>query len=73
MSRREFDEEGPGRVSGTSQNEAQDEALGRRAGLKFRRYFTKAGIDPFDTVSWDMRTAVITNESGDVIFEQTGV
>ena len=29
------------------------------------------GMDPFDTVEWDKRTAHIKDESGDVLFEQT--
>ncbi len=42
-------------------------------GLKVRRVMTRPGVDPFDTVSWERRTAVITNESGEAIFEQPGV
>ena len=42
-------------------------------GLEFRRYFTREGISPYDTVEWEYRTAAITNESGEVIFEQKNV
>src|SRR5438094_6054265 len=42
-------------------------------GLEFRRYFTGEGISPYDTVEWEYRTAAITNESGEVIFEQKNV
>jgi ribonucleoside-diphosphate reductase alpha chain len=42
-------------------------------GLEFRRYFTREGISPYDTVEWEYRTAAITSESGDVIFEQKNV
>ncbi len=42
-------------------------------GLKVRRMMTRPGVDPLDTVSWERRTAVITNESGEAIFEQPGV
>jgi ribonucleoside-diphosphate reductase alpha chain len=42
-------------------------------GLRFRRYYTKPDIDPFDTVEWDHRTAVISNEKGETIFEQKDV
>src|SRR6266850_1752261 len=42
-------------------------------GLAFRRYFTREGISPYDTVEWEYRTAAITNESGEVIFEQKNV
>ncbi len=32
--------------------------------------FCPAGIDPFDTVEWDKRTAQIKDETGGVLFEQ---
>jgi ribonucleoside-diphosphate reductase alpha chain len=52
---------------------------GRRAtrrppqGLAVRRHFTHAGRDPFDAVAWELRSAKITDEHGQVVFEQTGV
>ncbi len=42
-------------------------------GLEFARYFTTAGVDPFDEVEWELRDAVIGNEKGKVVFEQRGV
>jgi len=47
----------------------------RRAaeGLPFERYFTVAGVDPFDEVEWDLRSAVIANEKGEIVFEQKDV
>ena len=42
-------------------------------GLVFPRFFTDAGIDPFDEVEWDHRAAVIGNERGEVVFEQRDV
>jgi ribonucleoside-diphosphate reductase alpha chain len=47
----------------------------RRAsdGLKLERYFTAAGVDPFDTVEWETRSAVISNERGETVFEQKDV
>src|SRR6059036_3122932 len=44
-----------------------------RKGLEFERCFTKDGISPFDAVEWEYRTAAITSESGEVIFEQKNV
>ncbi len=38
-----------------------------------RRYFTRQGVDPFDTVEWERRDAVITGADGKVFFEQRGV
>src|SRR5260370_22226060 len=43
------------------------------AGLTFPRFFTEAGIDPFDEIEWDLRAAIIGNEKGDVVFEQRDV
>ena len=42
-------------------------------GLEFPRYFTLAGVDPFDEVEWENRSAVIGNEKGKVVFEQRDV
>ncbi len=32
------------------------------SGLDFPRYFSTAGVDPFDEVEWELRDAVIGNE-----------
>ena len=42
-------------------------------GLEFERHFTKDGIDPFDEVDWELRSAVIANERGELVFEQRDV
>ena len=42
-------------------------------GLTIRRYFTKPGVHPFDEITWELRTAVISNEKGEKIFEQKNV
>src|SRR5919106_1046709 len=39
-------------------------------GLTIERRFTRPGVDPYDTVEWDTREAVITNEHGKAVFEQ---
>jgi len=44
-----------------------------RRGLDFRRYFTRDGVSPYDSVEWEYRTAAITGESGEIIFEQKNV
>jgi ribonucleoside-diphosphate reductase alpha chain len=46
---------------------------GPAAGLRYVRFFTVPGRDPFDEVEWEQRTAVIANERGEVVFEQAGV
>jgi len=46
----------------------------RRPGLVFERYFTRsAAADPFETVEWELRDAVISGADGKVFFEQRGV
>ncbi len=42
-------------------------------GLAITRHFTLPGEDPFDSVEWKIRSAKITNESGDSVFEQNDV
>ena len=42
-------------------------------GLTFQRYFSKQGVHPFDQIEWELRTAVISNEKGEKIFEQKDV
>ncbi len=42
-------------------------------GLKVERYFTKAGVSPYDEVQWERRTATITDAKGNTIFEQKDV
>ncbi|HUP60816.1 MAG TPA: vitamin B12-dependent ribonucleotide reductase [Thermoanaerobaculia bacterium] len=42
-------------------------------GIEIERFFTKPGVDVYDTCEWEMRTAAITSESGGVVFEQKDV
>jgi ribonucleoside-diphosphate reductase alpha chain len=53
--------------------DAGKKAKKAKSGITIERYFTRAGVDPFDTVEWDRRSAVITNEKGEVVFEQRDV
>ena len=46
---------------------------GTRPGIRFDRYFTKAGIDPLAEVSWELRHAAIKGADGKVYFEQKDV
>src|SRR5205823_2142049 len=45
----------------------------KTSGLTFRRFFTKAGISPYDEVEWEKRLAQITDSKGGIIFEQKDV
>ena len=42
----------------------------RTGGIEVQRYFTRPGVDVYDTCEWELRSAVITNERGEVVFEQ---
>ena len=43
------------------------------SGLEFQRFFTREGVDPFDEIEWETRSAVIGNERGENVFEQHDV
>ncbi len=46
---------------------------GSPKGLVIPRHFTSPGADPYREVAWELRTASITNEHGETVFEQTQV
>ena len=50
--------------------QAKPQAVRKGGGLTVRRHFTQANIAPFDTVEWEKRSAVISGENGEVVFEQ---
>jgi ribonucleoside-diphosphate reductase alpha chain len=57
-------------------SEARREATiiaGPNAGLKIERYFTEPGADPYASIEWETRSAVISNEKGEVVFEQRDI
>ena len=45
----------------------------RAPGLTFKRFFTKAGVSPYDEIEWELRLAQITDSHGGIIFEQKDV
>jgi len=42
-------------------------------GLKIARRFAREGVSPYDEVQWEKRTALITDNKGNTIFEQKDV
>jgi ribonucleoside-diphosphate reductase alpha chain len=52
---------------------ARPKAKAVATGLTFPRFFTEAGVDPFDEVEWELRAALIGNERGELVFEQRDV
>jgi ribonucleoside-diphosphate reductase alpha chain len=45
----------------------------KTGGIAIDRFFTKPGVDVYDTCEWEMRAAAITSESGGIVFEQKDV
>jgi ribonucleoside-diphosphate reductase alpha chain len=43
------------------------------SGLEYERSFAKDGVDPFDEIEWELRSALIANERGELVFEQRDV
>ena len=41
-------------------------------GLKFDRHFTREGIKPEDMFTFDLRTSVIKNPDGGIVFKTSG-
>jgi ribonucleoside-diphosphate reductase alpha chain len=74
---------GTGFDPGSAKEETGPQAAGRSAlaakapagapGLEQARFFSREGIDPFDEIEWETRSAVIGNEKGAVVFEQRDV
>ncbi len=47
-----------------------NESRTRTKGITLSRWYTTPGVDPYDELEWELRTAAITNEKGEVIFKQ---
>ena len=39
-------------------------------GLRIARRLTREGVHPYDEIEWELRDAVISNEKGEIAFEQ---
>jgi len=48
-------------------------AGGIAGGMTVARRFVPAGVNPYDEVEWELRSALIQGENGDVVFEQRDV
>jgi ribonucleoside-diphosphate reductase alpha chain len=74
-----FTDDTPSRGDTSGRRTAVRGSRGTRApraghnGLRFERRNTTPGTHPFDEVEWELRTASIGNERGEVIFEQKDV
>src|SRR5687768_4538354 len=61
------------RRSTSSKNNKPGRKETRTGGIEVQRYFTRPGVDVYDTCEWELRSAVITNERGELVFEQRDV
>jgi ribonucleoside-diphosphate reductase alpha chain len=59
----------PERIAEAAQGESS-QSMFAGEGLTFERRYTRAGEDVFNTIDWELRTAAITGEGGEVVFEQ---
>ena len=66
---------GPAVETGTSPaaSETERPRAVTATGLEYARVFAREGVDPFDEIEWDTRSAVIGNEKGALVFEQRDV
>jgi ribonucleoside-diphosphate reductase alpha chain len=51
----------------------QPDGVASHRGISIERLFTKAGVDPFSEVDWELRSAIIAGEDGRVVFEQRDI
>ena len=58
---------------GASTRYAAEEQKEAATGIEFVRHFTREGVSPYDEIEWETRTATISNEKGDVLFQQENV
>ncbi len=63
----------PSIATGESTTNASLASKKRAPGLTFKRFFTKAGVSPYDELEWELRLAQITDSHGGIIFEQKDV
>ncbi len=62
-----------GEVSAMQTKKTAGTGSAQSHGLSIPRHFTQPGSDPFKEVTWELRSATIGNEHGEVVFEQTNV
>jgi len=60
-------------LTGSRSKHSNGNGHGKAKGLRFGRFFTPPGSHAYDLVEWERRTAAITGEKGQVIFEQKDV
>ncbi|MHC4068005.1 MAG: vitamin B12-dependent ribonucleotide reductase [Planctomycetota bacterium] len=67
----QFDPENP--FKNPKLQPVKDKDASHPEGLKIERFFSAPGKHPFDELEWEMRSAKITGDDGQVIFEQDNI
>ena len=66
-----FDPENPFRGEQTQPGTVVDAA--ESTGLRIEHFFSTPGVHPFEQLEWETRSAKITSDSGEIIFEQDNI
>jgi ribonucleoside-diphosphate reductase alpha chain len=61
------------RESSAAQSTGVRSATTKTGGLQVQRKFSTAGKPVFDSVEWELRMAIITDDKGEILFEQKDV
>lgn len=56
----------PARPAGTG-------GSGQKTGLKVEHFFSTPGVHPFDEIQWEIRSARISSDTGQAVFEQNNI
>src|SRR3989338_10212539 len=64
-----------GKTAGTATASLQErpETPQRSKGVTLPRRWTRSTVHPYSEITWELRSATITNEKGEVVFEQKDV
>jgi len=62
-----------GSAERTAQTAKRANERAQKAGLTFPRMFSDDKTHPYDRLTWEKRSAIIANERGETVFEQTDV
>src|SRR5512135_2127379 len=54
-------------------NPAASSPAGHKTGLRIDQHFSTPSIHPFDQVQWETRSAKITSDTGQAVFEQDNI
>ena len=65
--------EGAGRTEQVGPQEGPETVGPTAGGVRLTRHFVPLGVNPYDEVEWELRSAVIQGEGGETVFEQREV